>query len=318
MKLPRFLCFLILLGSAASCQSSRDCCDEVVCETVHRYGVPLEPEDWSERGQYGRVISMRKDGVAVTRNYEAGVLHGECTYTFPHRDVIQTKEIYDQGNLSQELVHYPNGFPQQQLAYDSPNCQSVTVWYESGAPHCREQIENGHLMHGEYYSIDQQVESRIAQGNGLRTLRDGQGQLQSVDTIQNGQMLLRTTYHPNGVPATVTPYVNGVIEGERRTYSSGGEPATIETWGGNVQHGVTHVFEQGEKRIEVPYVNGRRHGIERRYRDDGQAVAQEFTWVQGQKHGPVYSYVGNTTQTDWYYRNRLVPNKSTFDMLSNQ
>jgi antitoxin component YwqK of YwqJK toxin-antitoxin module len=319
MKLPHFLCFLIVLGSMTSCQSHYDCCDEVVCETVHRYGVPLEPEDWSERGQYGQVISMRKDGVAVMRNYDAGVLHGECTYTFPHRDVIQKKEIYELGNLQQEFYHYPNGFPHKQLIYHSPNSQYATVWYESGAPHCREQIEDGNLMHGEYYSsIDQQIESRIEQGNGLRTRRDGQGQLQSVDTIQNGQMVLRTTYHPNGVPATVTPYVNGVIEGERRTYSSAGDPITIETWKNNMQHGTTHVFEQGEKRTEVPYINGHRHGIERRYRDDGQTIAQEITWVHGQKHGPVYSYVGNTAQTDWYFRNRLMPNRATFDMLSNQ
>ncbi len=319
MKLPRFFCFFILVGSSiTSCQSHYDCCDEVVCETVHRYGVPLEPQDWSERGQYGQVTSMRKDGVAVTRNYEAGVLHGECSYTFPHRDVIQKKEVYEQGNLKQEVSHYPNGFPQSQVMYQPPHSQYVITWYESGAPYSREQIENGNLMHGEYYSIGQQIESRIEQGNGLRTCRDGQGQLQSVDTIQNGQMVLKSTYHPNGVPATVSPYVNGVIEGERRTYSSGGEPATIEMWKDNMQHGTTCVFEQGEKRTEVPYVNGRRHGIERRYRDDGQSVAQEITWIQGQKHGPAYSYVGNTTQMDWYFRNRPVSNKSTFDMLNNQ
>lgn len=318
MKLPRSLFCLILLGSVTSCQSNRNCCDEVVCETVHRYGVALEPEDWSSRGQHGLVASIRKDGVAVKRNYDAGVLHGECTYTFPHRDVIHKKEIYNQGNLEQEYVHYSSGFPQKQTLYNSPDCQSVTIWYENGAPHAREEVKNENIVSGEYYSIDQQPESRVEDGSGLRTRRDGQGQLQSVDTIQNGKMVARTTYHPNGVPAAVTPYVNGVIEGERRTYSSGGEPATIESWTNDSQHGTTHVFEHGEKRAEVPYVNGRIHGTERRYRDDGQTVAQEVTWVQGQKHGPCHSYMGNTTTTDWHFRNKPVPNQATFDMMHNQ
>jgi antitoxin component YwqK of YwqJK toxin-antitoxin module len=317
MKLPRSLYFLILLGSLSSCQN-RYCCDEVVCETVHRYGVPLPPEDWSERGQCGQVVSMRKDGVAVTRNYDNGILHGECTYTFAHRDVIQKRERYAQGNLTQEQLYYTSGMPYKQTSYEGPGRQSITVWYENGAPHARETIDNGNLVQAEYYSIDQQLESSVENGNGLRTRRDGQGQLQSVDTIQNGQMVLSTTYHPNGAPAVVTPYVNGMIEGERRIYLPGGEPAAIEKWSGNVQQGITQEFEHGEKRADIPYVNGNRHGIERRYRDDGQTIAQEIAWVQGQKHGPANSYIGNTKTTDWYFRNRQVANKATFDMLHNQ
>lgn len=317
MNLPRSIFFLFLLGTMAACQTNRNCSDEVVCETVHRYGVALEPEDWSSRGRHGQVVSMRKDGVEVTRTYDAGILHGECTYTFPNRNVIEKKEFYEQGNLKQEYTHYSTGFPQKQVVYNAPGSQATTVWFENGAPHYREEVGNGNLNKGEYYSVDQQLESRVEEGNGLRTLRDGQGQLQSVDTIQNGQMTLRTTYHPNGMPATMTPYVNGLIEGERRTFHSGGEPSTIEAWSANVQHGTTQVFEHGEKRADVPYVNGNRHGIERRYREDGQMVGQETTWVKGQKHGPSNSYMGNQTSTDWYFRNRQVPNKATFDMLEN-
>lgn len=318
MKLPHSLYFLLLLGALSSCQH-RNCCDEVVCETVHRYGVPLAPEDWSARGQCGQIISMRKDGVAVNRNYDNGILHGECSYTFAHRDTVQKREMYEQGNLKQEQIHYTSGMPYKQTIYEGPNSQSTTVWYESGAPHARELANNnGYLLQAEYYNIDQQLESHVQDGNGLRTRRNGQGELQSIDTIENGHMILSTTYHPNGTPATTTPYINNAIEGERRTYSPGGEPKTIEIWTNNVQQGMTQEFEHGEKRADVPYINGQKHGIERRYRDDGQTVAQEINWVQGQKHGPTHSYIGNTKTTDWYFRNRQVANKATFDMMSNQ
>lgn len=317
MKFSRPFLLLLLSGMISSCHKNQKC-DEVVCETVHRYGIALEPEDWSDRGQHGQVVSMRKDGVSIKRSYDSGVLQGECTYSFPHRDVVHKKEIYDQGDLKQVVTHYPTGFPQKQTMIVSPVRNVETVWYENGAPHSQEVIDNGCLYSGEYYNIEQQLDSRIENGNGLRTIRDGHGQLQSVDTVEENQMTLRTTYHPNGNPAIMTPYFNGMIEGDRRIYSPSGEPSRIESWTADTQHGITHEFEHGEKRAEIPYVSGCRHGIESRYRDDGQTVAQEINWVQGQRHGPVTSYMGNTKTTDWYFKNQQVANKATFDMMHNQ
>jgi len=321
-KLSSSLSLLVLLGGVASCGSSQSPSNEVVCATIHRYGIPLEPEEWSARGGHGQVISMRKDGVTIVRNYEGGLLHGQCTYSFPYAEEIQHIETYDQGHLKRDLFHYPNGFPQREVVYHSPLHQFVTVWYESGAPHIREEVENGRWIEGEYYRLDQQVESHVIKGNGLRTCRDAQGVLQFIDTVQEGQIVLRTTYHPNGMPAAHTPYVQGVIEGERRSYFSGGEPATIEMWRNNTQHGITHVFEQGEKRADIPYVHGQKHGIERCYRHNGKTVddntlAQEVSWVNGQKHGPVHHYIGDVKETDWYFHDRPVLNKPMFDMLDN-
>lgn len=317
MKIWRLVCLAFLLTVMSACQNNQSNCDEVVCETVHRYGVSLDPDDWSERGQDGKVISMRKDGVSVIREYNSGVLHGECTYSFPHRDITQRREYYDQGALQKEIYYYSNGLPKKQINYESPTRQNIVMWYENGVPQCREVKENLNLTFGEYYNENHQVESRVDEGNGTRTSRNGLGQLESTDTIQNGQMVVRTTYHPNGEPAAYIPYVNGIIEGQKRTFRQGGEPATIETWTNNQQHGVTTVFEHGEKWAEIPYVNNSQHGIEKRYRD-GRTVVQEISWVQGQQHGPSYTYLGNTTQTDWYFRGKQVPNKATFDMLSNQ
>lgn len=317
MKMVRSFSLLLLLGCVTACQNHSGC-NDIVCETyVHRYGVPLGPQDWSARGQHGQVVSMRKDGVTITSDYDAGILHGDCTYTFPYRDVIQKKEVYHAGNMTQELTYYPNGLPQQQVAYDSSNRKILTTWYENGAPQCHEIYEGVRLAQGEYYNFDHQVESRIDEFNGLCTRRDGQGQLLSVDMIQNGEMLQRTTYHSNGVPATITPYVNAIIQGQRRTYLSSGEPETVEEWNQNVQQGLTTVFEHGEKVAEVPYVNGNKHGIERRYRDE-QILVQEMNWVQGYKHGPCYTYLSQPPRIDWYFKDRAVVNKATYDMLCNQ
>lgn len=317
MKTPRSFYFLSLLLGLTACQSCPPSCEDVVCEKyVHRYGVALEPDDWAARGQCGQIVATRKDGVMVARTYDAGILHGDCTYTFPYRDKIQRKEVFNQGNLKEEWTFYSSGIPQQQIIPESDTRKRLMGWYESGVPRCQEEYENERLVSGEYYNASNQVESRLCDGTGLRTRRDGQGVLESVDTIEQGQMVLRTTYHPNGTPASLTPYVRGSIEGVRRTFCVGGEPATVEEWRGDKQHGNTIVFEHGEKLADVPYLNGRKEGIERRYRND-QSLIQEMNWEYGQKHGPCYTYGGEKPKVDWYFKDRLV-NKPTYDMLMNQ
>lgn len=315
MKRQRLFCVLVGFVLLTGCQQR--CCDDVVCETyVHRYGVPLAPQDWSERGQHGQVISIRKDGVVISKTYESGVLNGDTTYTFAHKDLVEKKEVYCQGNLTQTVYYYPSGMPQRQITFEQPDTERVLTWYESGAPQSKELYFGGLLVQGEYLNPSQQQESAVIDQNGLRTLRDDYGQLLSVDEIRDGQMTLRRTFHPNGAPAAVTPYVNNAVEGKRWTYQMGGEPATIEEWRGNYQHGNTEVFENGEKVSDLPYVMGQAHGIERRYRN-GQQLVQENNWVQGRRHGPSYTYVNDTTQTDWYFKDRKV-NRGTYEALCNQ
>lgn len=312
----RLFFFPLLVLLLVGCQPAPSSSDEVVCETVHRYGVALEPDDWSARGKDGQIVSMRKDGSTVTRSYEGGVLHGECTYTFPYRSVVQKREVYDQGTLLEEKIYYPHGEPQKHIIHQAPTVQLIHSWYEKGAPRCQEVVEGGLLKQGEYYNFQHQLESRVDDFQGIRTCRGSLGQLESIDTIQEGQMAWRATYHPNGMPETLTPYVNGEIEGARRTFLLGGEPATLEEWVQNLQHGVTTLFAQGEKVAEVPYVNGCKQGIEKRYRE-GEVVVQEISWVQGHRHGPTQFYMGGTLQTDWYFRGRQVPNQASFELLCN-
>lgn len=319
MKAHCSLYILVLSAGLTSCQTAHSPSyeDEVICDTVHRYGVSLDLDDWSNRGQNGQIISMRKDGVSVSRSYEGGILHGECAYTYPYREIVEKKENYQQGKLEQELFYYQNGLPSKQISHDASGKQSIITWYESGAPQSNEEVVNGMIVSGEFYNPNQQLESRVDESCGVRTNRDSVGQMQSIDQIQNGQLLYKTEYHPNGTPSTVSSYVNNKVEGKRCTYLPGGEPATVEQWREGVQHGETFTFEFGEKRAVIPYVNGSIHGVEHRYRD-GEILTHDIHWVQGQKHGPCYTYLGETTQVDWNYRDRKVPNKATFDMLSNQ
>lgn len=296
---------VVLTLSTTAC--SRNYNDNVVGETfVHKYGVAVPSDYWTSQGQDGAVISTLADGVVVTRSYAAGLQNGETTYTFPHREQIQKKEVYEQGTLVSEVEYFLDGSPQKEIVYDSSQgMKTVSVWYIGGIPKSRESYSGDLLFSGEYYTTANLKDSTVDNYAGTRLLRDDFGMITATDTIENGRLKLRTTYHPNNSPKELITYQNGVPDGYKKTFHPAGEPNTIEQWSKGVQDGTTVVFQHGEKYAEVPYVRGNKQGIEKRYRD-GQAVVQEISWEDGQMHGPATAYVGDTTKTDWYYKGNMV------------
>ena len=301
----------LALGSCNGYQNDGPVVDETY---VHRYGMEVPQENWrTTSGESGQVISTLKNGVVVNKTYDSGVLHGPSTYTFPHSDAVQRVEHYNQGNVEKETIHYFSGAPYQEKQYNGDD-HIMTNWYETGAPQSREEYQNGRLVKGEYYNPEHQLESSVENGSGTRTRRDSYGLILSIDTISNGQLSLRTTYHPNGTPKEITPFVNNLPEGEKKTFLPAGEPYTIETWAAGKQQGITVVFLHGEKVAEVPYKDGQKNGVEQRFRD-GQIVVEEISWVNGQKHGPTKIYLGSTPTIDWYFKDQKV-SQSNYDMMN--
>lgn len=287
----------------------------VIEETyVHRYGVPVPADDWTSRGQSGKIVTTLKNGVVVSKSLTAGVLEGETTYSFPHSELIQKVETYSQGNIQKFIVYYYSGKPALEVIYNTPDNRSITKWYENGVPQSKEQIINEQLINGEYFTSKNQLETKVANGHGIRMQRDQYGQLISTDTIENGEMVLCATCYPNGSPKEWTPYKNQVIEGQLKTFLPAGDPDTNATYVAGKKEGITIVYQNGEKYAEVPYVSDIRQGIEKRYRD-GDSLVEEVTWNNDQRHGPTYIHIGNTKKTEWYYQNRLVTEK-TFDLLN--
>lgn len=285
---------------------SRDRCDNIVDQTfVHKYGVAVPSEYWASSGADGSVISSLADGVVVARSYSGGLQDGETTHTFPHREQIQKKEYYRQGALVKQLEFYLDGTPQSEISFDSPTgIKSVTIWYHNGTPKSVEQYSGDLLFSGDYYTTNNLKDSAVENYAGIRLVRDDYGLIVASDTIENGRQTLRTTYHPNNSPKELITYHNGLIDGSKRTFHPAGEPNTIEEWSRGSQHGITVVYQHGEKFAEVPYESGRKQGLERRYRD-GQNLVQEISWEDGQLHGPTKTYVGDATKTDWYYKGNL-------------
>ena len=304
---------LATMVGITSCHRREGSRHDVVYETyVHRYGVEVPQDNWTSSGKHGQVISTLKNGVVVCKSYNSGILEGNTTYSYPHSETIEKVQEYIQGILTKETCHYFSGAPKQEILIKGANKRSITHWYENGIPQSQEDYENGLLIKGNYFNPHHQLESEVVNRDGTRIIRDNYGIILSTDTIKNGEMVLRTTYHPNGNPRALTPYVNGVIEGQRKTFLPGGEPNSSETWLNGIQEGITVVFQNGEKHAEVPYVRGDINGVERRYRD-GTNVIQEITWMDNMRHGPTTTYVGNTANTEWFFQDRKM-SKSQYDI----
>lgn len=309
----------LLLGSLAltGCHKGRGEEKRVVVEEkyVHKYGMELKPGEWQTRGQNGQVIATLDNGVVVTKQYAGGILDGETTYTYPHSSIVEHVDTFEAGTLVKTVYNDTAGHPKQEICYSDSDMRTVTGFYDSLAPRCKEIFRGERLMTGEYYTHDSKIESKIDSGSGVKILRDESGQLKGEALFESGKLARETLNYPNGNPHEIIPYKNDKVDGLKKTFTPSGEPLTLEEWSSGYQSGITTVFKNGEKYADIPYVKGRKEGIEIRYRD-GTTIAEEITWEKDKMHGPYHTYLGSSKKTEWYVFGQRV-SKATFEQQKN-
>lgn len=280
--------------------------DSVQVDYMHRYGMSISREKWLEEGQNGQVITTAKNGVRISQTYYYGVLDGESTWSFPFSSVIEKQKQYSRGQLLKDTVYYPSGITKQELTLDpAEHTSTLKQWYENGQLRSEEKMSGQLLVHATYYDPQGKALSNVSDGQGQRTFKDPFGTLVFTEQFHSGQVELRTSFYPDGSPKEIDPYVNGLVEGQRKTYFPGGEPKTIETWNKGKQEGLTIVFRDGEKYQEIPYIKGYKNGIGHIFKD-GAIVVQDLTWKNDQLHGKCTTYIENRPLVEWYFKGRRV------------
>ena len=287
--------------AASSCQRQSDQTPGTVkTEWRHQYGPELNSEkEWDARGANGQIRRTYKDGRVACESWKEGKPHGLWTETFPHSSVLQTERFYDNGTCVLATWNYPMGMPMRQESYQPDGVILVSTWYEDGTPQSKEEYRDRRLVCGRYFSPSQEVDSQVEDGAGLRTVRDPYGQLTAHEEIGDGVLGVRICFHQNGMPASRTTFVNGVPHGLINTFLPSGEPETIQEWQQGRPHGTATFFQNGERCSDIPYVDGKREGVERRYGIDG-VVVEEISWKDDVRDGPTISYVGGEKEVTWY------------------
>jgi antitoxin component YwqK of YwqJK toxin-antitoxin module len=296
---------------ASSCHKDNNNSQVVSQRYVHKYGYAVSQEEWASKNYPGQVITALRSGVVVTATYENHELHGPCTYTYPNSQTVERYVLYNRGQTAKEVLYDMSGMPMKETVQLSPSRHSLTLWYADGAPRSVEEFANDELLEGQYFSVLNEVQSRVEKGHGERTMRDAKGTLLYRDEIDKGFTVKRDSFYANGSPESVTYYLNNQMHGEKTTFTANGEPLAVEEWVNGQLHGKSTYFKNGTKYLEISYLFGKKNGLET-YFVDGDKVSHQIVWENDRKHGPEVYYVDSAEKTAWFYAGKEV-SKSNYD-----
>lgn len=281
---------------------------------IHKYGYAVSREEWETKNCPGQEITTLSNGVTVTTTYENGIKNGSMTSTWPHSQTIEYSSLYNQGNKVKEISYDPEGLPIEEWIQISPTRHSITMWYKVGSPMLVEEFVGEELLEGQYFTLANDLESRVEKGSGLRIRRDRNGILLAKETLLEGYAVKKETFYPNGAPESIACYYHGALSGEKRTFGQNGEPLSIEEWVNGQLHGKSTYFKNGNRYLEISWLHGLKNGIERHF-IDGEIVSQEIAWENNKKHGQAVYYADGKAESQWFYAGQAV-SKRKFDELN--
>ncbi len=308
MKLK--LCYLLgaLAIITSGCKNSKDDNQVISQRYIHKYGYAVSSDEWQMNNYPGQVITHLRNGVTITASYENGTLHGPYTRTFPNSQTAERFCIYNQGNLVKEQFFDSKGMPVRERIQLSPTRQALTTWYANGTPLSVEEYASEELLEGQYFTIHNEIEARVEKGHGKRIKRDQDGLLLAKEDLKQGYVIKREAFYPSGSPESIVHFTNSKIHGEKRTFLETGEPLAVEEWINGKLHGKSTYYKNGTRTSEATYLNGQKNGLETLF-EDGEKISQKIYWSNGIKHGPVTYYLGNSTETEYYYSGERVSKK---------
>ncbi len=309
----RFTLTALALALLTACGSDREA--EVIAQRyIHKYGYDVSSEDWNSHDYPGQVVTTLKNGVTISETFEESRLHGPRTVTYPHSQTLNTLEIYTKGDLKRRVTYSVRGVPSMEEKFNSPSETKITTWYHSGSPRSQEEFLGSVLISAEYYNQQNEVESRIDDSSGQRTVRNFYGELLAKEVIRNAEVVYKEEFHSNGTPRLIASYENGQLEGKLQEFAYTGEPLLVEYWHEGVRDGLVTRFQNGCKYEEVPYKQGIKHGIAKRF-VDGEVVIEETHWAYNKRHGSSVIFVDGVAKTSWFFQGSKV-SKSRFDDLN--
>ena len=291
-----------------TCACKKDNQDnEVISQKyVHKYGYAVSQEEWEKKNYPGQVISSLRNGITVTATYENNQLHGPCTFTYPNSQTVEKYVLYNQNIPVKEVLYDITGMPMQETVQLTQNRNSLTTWYSDGVPRSAEEYTNGELIEGQYFSPNNELETQVEKGNGLRTIRDSRGILVCKDLMQAGLIAKRESFYPTGIPESIANYFQGLLHGERKTFTQQGEPLSVEEWASGALHGVSTYYKNGTKELEVSYFLGKKHGWENQF-VDGVSLFHQISWNNDMKHGAEIFFVHDgKKKVSWNYQGKEV------------
>ena len=295
----------LMLFALASCDKTNDDNSVVSQKFVHKYGFEISQKEWQNRNSEGQILSTLQDGRVLSQSFTEGKLQGITTYTYPDSLIVEKALYYDEGTLQKIVLHDNGGIPFYEEVYDYDNQKTITIWNEKGVPIRKEEYRKSLLQFGEYFNPQNELESKIDEGNGFRICRDRKGTVVSKDLFQDGKLLTRTTFFENGNIQGETSYNNYSLHGEQKKYAINGNLVLQQNFKNGELDGVKLSFRNNQKILEIPFNNGKKHGIEKHYDNEGSLTA-EIHWENNKRHGSQREFSDENTHITWFFRGKKV------------
>lgn len=305
MKALPFFALSTLTVALSSCCSNCNQNNVVSQKYIHKYGFDLSKDEWEAREEEGKIVTFLENGVKYTESYENGILHGSSHSCYPYSETIEKSSVYDQGMLVKEIWYDRKGIPLQEIAYEFDRRKMITLWDQNGAPLSVEEYEGDQLMEASYFNSLGDIEAHVENGNGTRIKRDRSGKLLLKDQMENGALAQRTTFHPNEAVESVSHFANYVLHGEQKIFTPEGKLLMKANWSEGTLEGTKVSYRDGVPFLEVPYVKGKKQGVERRIDEDGR-ILQETSYYEDEKHGPTIVHHGKEVKESWFYKGKAV------------
>ncbi|MCH9611963.1 MAG: hypothetical protein S4CHLAM102_04430 [Chlamydiia bacterium] len=284
---------------------------------MHKYGYDVNKAEWESQRYPGQVLTTLRNGTTITESFEEGILHGPKSRTYPHSQTIKVLEQYDHGTLKSRMNYSIRGIPEVEEVFLSADHKKVTNWYPNGTPKSCEEYDSEQLIAGQYFNTSNELDSKIDNGMGERTVRNASGDILTKEIFRDFEVTYVETYHPNETLYTATPYRHGKVHGEKKEFAMTGEPVSIENWRNGFLHGLSTYYQNGYKYLEISYRFNKKFGVEKHY-IDGEILAEETHWKNDQRHGSSIVYYDGVARTSWYHRNINVTKEKYDELLQRE
>lgn len=301
----QFVLLSVCMTSGCAQKSDRD--EVLRTKYFHTYGPELSKESWDNHGMTGEVIEQCKSGIEIRKKFLDGKLHGESTWSYPHSPVAHRFEEYEMGRLVSFGVNYDNGVVEIKEELSPKGNKILQAWYDDGCPRFTEEWSaSQRLQSGKYFTDTGDLESEVIQGKGVRVDRNRAGALLVRERVEQGQVVEKQAFFPNGTIQSVVLLQNGIQHGTTHVYLESGQPLSIEEWKNGTLDGMQTYFDHGLRAIQISYKNGLREGVETRFKPGTDQIVAKISWKNDLKQGPATFFLDDQEVQEWYWKDGKV------------
>ncbi|MDR2916714.1 MAG: hypothetical protein LBV74_18115 [Tannerella sp.] len=226
-------------------------------------------------------------------NFKKGFADGDWEH-FRNNKLLEKKTAYKNGLLDGKHVRYEeDGTEDYVYTYKNGLKQHYISWYSGGKKREERFYDENEYLHGEMFTFDAdgnvKDEKRYRHGSreGVQVETDQDGYKVSQEYADDKKYGVYSKLYPEGNQCEKGTYdENAKKTGLWTSWYADGSPNTEEHFLNGILNGEKRTYYTGKKlKSEEDYMEGKLHGRKIEYDEDPHRVSREMTYSEGDLHG---------------------------------